>query len=1078
MDDSMINSILLPSSIHLENLEKLIKNLEKQTFNVDNFENILNNDNKQEIITKSFSSLSSSTIPIDDITDENFLIKSISLTNDATITDHNHESFSMDSLSTQRDLFSNDDFKKQKISATNDQSLCNDQDSGFTWDDQYDTQTNYCMTFNIDKPEEIDSKLEKSSKFEQQTTNQKENSTYSDDNILSNVVNNMNDWSMQSDLNTLEQSINQSQQIHSQFNLPLSSDQQQNLNNNNSSGSSTSWRQMKQNQRTTTDIETRETRPLSPISLYKIFQQKSNMITSSSRSAFQLYRQQNDFLDSNHINKTVTEKSKLSQCYPTIDQAIQTSIQVDSSSNSQCQTTSVIESKCKSYDNLTVPFSISSLSIHKSLPDLSFISQYSKELPRSHTTSPLIRTSALSINVARTTSSPTLIQQQKHDSDRPRTLKSIKRYKNSKHSTEPIGVFYSPQLRKTFAAVPASAVINGSNTLSTVIKMKLPSSSSFQSEQQQILNLKSCLKYQSRANSCDIQSTFQDKKLPISSYSIPRLANNKDSNIPSLNQHYSKIDTFKSSDIVYSTNIYSDNCSNNFNIYQRQNSSREHHSEHDLPLLIQQENQTKKSVSFSENISKHLISSCNSTITFNENKERLTKRTIIRHDEMRRCQTDIIHIDPVLHLHSLTDSPPNEFCLQQDEDNQILMENSHINIISNLDEVETINTIVPSSPLNSSKINSIEKEIHLSNQSFISQNKSILDDILERIIDIIKRLFEIKQSDKLFFLNNENNLQLDSLLKTDFCTVIQNILEHGRKDFKKITLWKIIELSISSNSSSSFSSRQVPEVYYEAKQIAHNVSSHWLYRFQAFIFVLLNKNELINWLYYFTRQKDIIQYYYQSPDALILVSIPSTFNLFERIMTQLEKLTLFSFQLTYHISNDGLQNNDQLNTSMISMTSTKTTARNWLMSISRRTSKHFTQSIIQDNSNDTFRSTLSKKFNSFFTRANTQQQQQQRKSTSVVTTKLPESKQQIISSEQLRRPHISNLFNNSFATVTTNKPIVVENEKLNDSVVRNVSSSVSSTEMIPTFQSKILRPSLNIDTPQSARYHTTIRLPK
>ncbi|CAF4418388.1 unnamed protein product [Rotaria sp. Silwood2] len=411
MDDSMINSILLPSSIHLENLEKLIKNLEKQTFNVDNFENILNNDNKQEIITKSYSSLSSSTIPIDDITDENFLIKSISLTNDATTTDHNHESFSMDSLSTQRDLFSNDDFKKQKISATNDQSLCNDQDSGFTWDDQYDTQTNYCMTFNIDKPEEIDSKLEKSSKFEQQTTNQKENSTYSDDNILSNVVNNMNDWSMQSDLNTLEQSINQSQQIHSQFNLPLSSDQQQNLNNNNSSGSSTSWRQMKQNQRTTTDIETRETRPLSPISLYKIFQQKSNMITSSSRSAFQLYRQQNDFLDSNHINKTVTEKSKLSQCYPTIDQAIQTSIQVDSSSNSQCQTTSVIESKCKSYDNLTVPFSISSLSIHKSLPDLSFISQYSKELPRSHTTSPLIRTSALSINVARTTSSPTLIQQ-------------------------------------------------------------------------------------------------------------------------------------------------------------------------------------------------------------------------------------------------------------------------------------------------------------------------------------------------------------------------------------------------------------------------------------------------------------------------------------------------------------------------------------------------------------------------------------------------------------------------------------------------------------------------------------------
>ncbi|CAF3693909.1 unnamed protein product [Rotaria sp. Silwood1] len=1072
MDDSMINSILLPSSVHLENLEKLIKNLEKQTFNIDNFEkNILNNDNKQEIITKSYSSLSSSTIPMADISNENFLIKSITLTNDVTIADHNHESFSMDSLSTQRDLFSNDDFKKEKISIINDQSLCNDQDSGFTWDDQYDTQTNYCRTFDIDKLEEIDLKSEKSFQYEHQTINQKPNSTYSDDNILSNVMNTMNDWSMKSDLNNFEQSINQSQQIHCQFNLSSSLYEQKNSNNNNSSGSSTSWRQMKQNQQTPTEIKTRETRPLSPINLYKIFQQKSNTITPSSRSIFQLCRSQNDSISSNLINKTIIEKSKRSQSHSTTDQAIQTSILADSSTNSQCQTVASIGSKSKSYDNLTLPFSIPSSSIHKSLPDLSFISQYSKELPRSYTASLLPRTSSLSINFIRTTSSPTLIQQQKHDSDRPRTLKSIKRYKNSKHSTEPIGVFYSPQLRKTFAAVPTSAVINGSNTSATVIKMKLPSSSSLQSEQQQTVNLKSCLKYQSRANSCDIQSTLHDKKSPILSCSIPRLTNNKDINFPSLNHHCSKIDTFKSSDVVYSSN----SCSNNFNIYQQENSSREHHSEYDLLLLIEQKNQTKKSVSFSENISKHLRSSCNPTIIFDENKERLTKRTMIRHDEMRRCQTDIIHIDPVLHLHSLTDSPPNEFCLQQDEDDKILMENSHINIISNLDEVESINTNVSSSPLNSSKIHSIEKETISSNQSLISKNTSILDDLLERIIDIIKRLFEIKQSDKSFFLNNENNLQLDSLLKNDFCTAIQNILEHGRKDFKKITLWKIIELSISPNSSSSFSSRQVPEVYYEAKQIAHNISSHWLYRFQAFIFVLLNKNELINWLYYFTRQKDIIQYYYQSPDALILVSIPSTFNLFERIMTQLEKLTPIAFQLTYHIPNDAFKNDDQLNTSMISMHSTKTTARNWLMSISRRTSRNLTQSIIQDNSNDTLRSTLSKKFNSFFTRTNTQQVQQQKKPTSVVTTKLPESKQQIISTEQSRRPHIASIFNNSF---TTNKPSIVPNEKFNDSIVRNVSSSTSSMGMIATFQSKISRPSLNIDTPKSTRYHTTIPLSK
>ncbi|CAF1302728.1 unnamed protein product [Rotaria sordida] len=1061
MDDSMINSILLPSSIHLENLEKLIKNLEQQTFSVDNFENILNNDSKQEIITQSSSSLSSSTVPINDISNENFLIKNITLTNDTTTTDHNHESFSMDSLSTQRDLFSNDDFTEQQLSTTNDQSLCNDQDSGFTWDDQYDTQANYCITFNTDKSEEIDTKSEKSSQYEHESTNKKLNSAYSDDDILSNVViNNMNDWSMQLDLNTFEQLINQSQQIHSQYNLSSSSCQQQNQNNN-SSISSTSWRQMKQNQRTTTttttEIKKREIRSLSPINLYKIFQQKSNTITSSSssRSAFQLYRQQNDSIASNHINKILIEKSKQSQSHPTTNQAIQTSILADSSSNSQNQTPPVIGSKSKSYDNLIVPFSnSSSSSIHKSLPDLSFISQYLKELPRTYTTSSLSRTSSSFINVARTTSSPILIQQQKYDSDRPRTLKSIKRYKNSKHSTEPIGVFYSPQLRKTFAAVPVSAVITDANASSTIIKMKLPSYSSLRSEQQ-ILNRKSCLKYQSRANSCDIQSTLQDKKL--SSFSIPRLINNKDSNFPLLNQHYSKNDTIKSSNI-----IYSDNYSNNFNIYQRENSSREHHSEYDLSLLIEQGNQTKKSVSFSENISKqHLISSYNPTIIFNENKERLTKRTIIRYDEMRRCQTDIIHIDPVLHRHSLTDSPPNEFCLQQDENDKILMENSDINMISNDDEIESINTIV------SPKINLIDKEINLSNQSFISNNISILDDLLETIIDIIKRLFEIKQSDKSFFLNNENNLQLDSLLKNDFCTIIQNILEHGRKDLKKITLWKIIEMSMNSNSTSSFSSRQVPKIYYEAKQIAQNISSYWLYRFQAFIFILLNKNELINWLYYFTRQKDIIQYYYQSPNALILVSIPSTFNLFERIMTQLEKITPFAFQLTYNLPNDYIKNDEQLNTSMISMNSTKTNARNWLMSISRRTSKHLTQSIIQDNSNDTLRSTLSKKFNSFFTRTNTQQSQ--RKLTSIVTTKLPESKQQqqqqIISTEQLHRTHLSNLF----TTATTNKPIVVPNEKLNES---------SSKRILATFQSKISRPSLNIDTPKSTRYHTTVPLPK
>jgi hypothetical protein len=173
------------------------------------------------------------------------------------------------------------------------------------------------------------------------------------------------------------------------------------------------------------------------------------------------------------------------------------------------------------------PAPISSSSIHKSLPDLAFISQYSKELPRSRTTSPLPPTSSSANNTTNTASSPTVIQQ-KQESDRPRTLKSIKRYKNSKHSTEPLGVFYSPQLRKTFAAVPASAVINGSNEGPKMIKMKLPPPSSYPvGQQQQSSNLKSCLKYGPRANSCDIQVMLQDRKSPAPTLTIPEPSINR-----------------------------------------------------------------------------------------------------------------------------------------------------------------------------------------------------------------------------------------------------------------------------------------------------------------------------------------------------------------------------------------------------------------------------------------------------------------------------------------------------------------------------------------------------------------------
>lgn len=192
-----------------------------------------------------------------------------------------------------------------------------------------------------------------------------------------------------------------------------------------------------------------------------------------------------------------------------------------------------IAPKSESYDHLSSnsphhltvpsrpsPAPSSSSTIHKSLPDLAFITQYSKEIPRSRTTSPLPPTS----NPSAAPSPSPQITQQKQDAERPRTLKSIKRYKNSKHSTEPLGVFYSPQLRKTFAAVPSSAVVGGFNEGSTIIKMKLPPSS--QTSAQQASNLKSCLKYGPRANSCDIQAMLQDGRSPVASITIPEpLAN-------------------------------------------------------------------------------------------------------------------------------------------------------------------------------------------------------------------------------------------------------------------------------------------------------------------------------------------------------------------------------------------------------------------------------------------------------------------------------------------------------------------------------------------------------------------------
>lgn len=180
---------------------------------------------------------------------------------------------------------------------------------------------------------------------------------------------------MRSSVNALEQSVErrsgkpplpspsttqpQTSFVRSQSHPTSFSPQQQIANTNGSPNSSTtsssssaSWKRMKESQRTTSGLETKEIRPPSPMSLYKIFQQKSQMNASSTspRSAFQYYRNQTDsVVPNNHDSMTISgermntskpkssssrQKRSTSQTNSSTDQAIQTSMLIDSSSNS------------------------------------------------------------------------------------------------------------------------------------------------------------------------------------------------------------------------------------------------------------------------------------------------------------------------------------------------------------------------------------------------------------------------------------------------------------------------------------------------------------------------------------------------------------------------------------------------------------------------------------------------------------------------------------------------------------------------------------------------------------------------
>ena len=127
---------------------------------------------------------------------------------------------------------------------------------------------------------------------------------------------------------------------------------------------------------------------------------------------------------------------------------------------------------------------------------------------------------------------------------------------------------------------------------------------------------------------------------------------------------------------------------------------------------------------------------------------------------------DIIVVDPILHRHSFTESPPNEFRFQEhdpsnmstpgDDDNDLLGQ-SHVNVIPDAEQSVPTNkpassehrnsspVLTTTAPTNESRtlfdggITFLRSQIHLS--LFLA--------FVEKVHQVILRLFEIKRSDKV-----------------------------------------------------------------------------------------------------------------------------------------------------------------------------------------------------------------------------------------------------------------------------------------------------------------------------------------
>lgn len=288
-------------------------------------------------------------------------------------------------------------------------------------------------------------------------------------------------------------------------------------------------------------------------------------------------------------------------------------------------------------------------------------------------------------------------------------------------------------------------------------------------------------------------------------------------------------------------------------------------------------------------------------------------------------------------------------------------------------------------------------------------------------------------------------------------------------------------------------------------------------RFNVFSFdrlLFFSKNQLINWLYNFTKQKDILLRYYNSPGALILLKTDPKFQLFDRIMVQLEKLNPLGFRLTYQApAMTPSQLEETAGSPNGNGTTSRSSSRDWMRPIARRTTKTLTQPIPQpshtqsptspvnvpttdtQNPSETIRSTLTRRINALFNKNPTPQAQ--RKVSSAVTAKLPTPKAstvQISSPSSTRRGRLSNVFATSPTPTSTtiSKPVIASSPKLSSgqrssSIRRAISPTIVVAPSPPPainsnnstgFQSKIPRPSLNVDKPKSARYRSSALPPK